>query len=296
MYSCSPVIRKVIPGNALQYESIKPQVIKSLEQAIMVNSPSLPEVRATLKSPQVPAENSRNVLHYVQYIDSLADVTEMLQDKLNDIRQTRIFTAQEVLPISLDSLEKKIATEYSKIQNYRKNFYTPWADVKKTEYALKFIKRNLDKVGKGYTVDKGLNIKLMANVFFKSGEHYTNQNNLRDLDYTIKEIRKSIDNYRKEIPQERIKLKVTVVGYADKKPFYYGQPQKEREIQNLKMSQLRAQAVADYIRKQLEPLIDNISQEVQGAGEALPPTLTEDSPYPDPRRRVCVVDLFVYSE
>ncbi|NJL14301.1 MAG: hypothetical protein HC913_15685 [Microscillaceae bacterium] len=159
---------------------------------------------------------------------------------------------------------------------------------------LDALERQLNQVRQSYRYAKGLDIQFEASALFLSGQFALSSKGLRQMDLVAKDIRNSLDRYKKRFPNEPIRMLVKVTGYADEQPFYPTQPIEERRRQNQRISQQRAESVGNFLKQSLEDQVDALEPEFIGQGEALPPGVVAGPPQ-DARRRICTLSILIYS-
>lgn len=195
----------------------------------------------------------------------------------------------------IDSLEKRLVIEENRFKQLEGK--ASLSDLENIAKQLDYIRHRVDKARMYFRNVRGLEIQLEANMLFKSGDYSLSSYGIDRLNTIIQETRKSIQQYKARYPNQKVNLKVKVLGFADKQSFYPNQPEEERIDQNLRISQKRADALGNYIANRVSEQMLGIlvHREFKGMGETLPPNV-EDGPTRDPKRRVCILSIFMSSE
>lgn len=134
--------------------------------------------------------------------------------------------------------------------------------------------------------------KSNAAVKFHTGWHTPKPQDYRYLRLLIKEIKEKVAAYRQDNGNKPMVIQLNITGYADKQGYYYGQPEAQRQRQNLLLSQYRAKNVGLYLQRFLKSQNIKVELKTEGRGEELPPGVT-DGPINDPSRRTCMANIQV---
>ena len=224
------------------------------------------------------------------------DIAEAAQKTKSDLETLSADDPENPLPEFLPELEKIL--DYSD-QLEQQDFIDP-DKLAEDANTLKQIELN---------AMKNLEKTLEMDFSFEAGKYELSKIGKTALDEYYQDVLRGRQSFVALYPGIPVTISVKVVGYADQVGFQPGTKLYRRIVEeagdalpkdwearrkyfNQRLSELRAQAIADY----LEQLIyrDILPQEqthveklVRGAGEELPPNLEPPYPYQDPRRRRC---------
>ncbi|WP_027000552.1 OmpA family protein [Eisenibacter elegans] len=158
-------------------------------------------------------------------------------------------------------------------------------------------RRGLDPAANINAEELQMFIQFETRINFESGAHTLSQEAHKVLDEIVRDINRDIQNYHQDKPTEKVTFLVHIRGYADAKPFFPTQTEKERQRLNQELSEKRAQAVGNYILSRVKhsPLVE-IEQVFEGFGEEIPPRVIPLNEESDPRRRICTVYVMMCSQ
>jgi len=157
--------------------------------------------------------------------------------------------------------------------------------------------------------------KLKSDISFKLGEDELSAKGKIALEekFLIKIISNK-DKCKEKYPDSAITIKITVYGYTDQVGFNEGKPlfrklsegvehalpkkqPERRKFLNQRLSELRAQAIGDYIRQRILETERGgsrvrVEPKIEGMGELIPEDIVPSGLNNDPKRRICKI----YSE
>jgi len=158
-----------------------------------------------------------------------------------------------------------------------------------------------------YNTKKDLGKTFESDVSFGAGQYELSEKGKEAIQAYYQDVFTAKQQFRALFPNDSLKVTVKVIGYADQVGILPGtklykqviegveslpENLKERQaLLNQRLSELRAKAIADYMKELIlhdcaaeEQLV--VEQVIEGAGEKLPPNLEPPYPYQDPRRRI----------
>lgn len=215
-----------------------------------------------------------------------------LQSLIDEIKAKNPGAALTELHVPIEKIDKRLLQEKELLRAIGQD--PNEEDLSAVLERLDALERQLSQVRQSYRYAKGLDIQFEASALFLSGQFTLSSKGLRQMDLVAKDIRNSLERYKKRFPNEPIRMLVKVMGYADEQPFYPNQPIEERRRQNQRISQQRAESVGNFLKQSLESQVDALEPEFIGQGEALPPGVVAGPPQ-DARRRICTLSILIYS-
>lgn len=159
-----------------------------------------------------------------------------------------------------------------------------------------------------YNAKKNLGRTFESDVSFGAGEYELSDKGKEAIHAYYQEVLTAKQQFRALFPNDSLTVTVKVIGYADQvgilsdTKLYQqltngaehlpGDLHARNTFLNQRLSELRAKAIADYMKDLIlqESGADGqliVEQVIEGAGEKLPPNLAPPHPYQDPRRRIC---------
>lgn len=159
-----------------------------------------------------------------------------------------------------------------------------------------------------YNAKKNLGKTFESDVSFGAGEYELSDKGKEAIREYYQDVLTAKQQFRALFPNDSLKVTVKVIGYADQVGILSstklykqliegaenlpGDADERKIFLNQRLSELRAKAIADYVKELIlqdcsaeEQLV--VEQIIEGAGEKLPPNIESPYPYQDPRRRIC---------
>ncbi len=143
---------------------------------------------------------------------------------------------------------------------------------------------------------KKMFVQLETRILFDGGTFELSSKYKERLNGLIRDIEDEIKKYRAVNPDEELVLMIQVKGYADKKSFYVGQDEKERQQMNNELSNKRAKVVTQYLKQGVNQPGLEVEEIVNGLGEELPLGVYESPELEDQNRRSCSIYLLICSQ
>ncbi len=143
---------------------------------------------------------------------------------------------------------------------------------------------------------KKMFVQLETRILFDGGTYELSSKYKERLNALIRDIDDEIQAYRAVNSNEELVLLIQVKGYADKKPFYEGQDEKERQKLNRELSSKRAEAVMQYLKKGVNQPDLEVEEIASGLGEELPLGVYDSPDLEDQNRRSCSIYLLICSQ
>ncbi len=168
-----------------------------------------------------------------------------------------------------------------------------------------------------YSIRTTLNRTLESDVSFDTGRYRLSDKGLSAIDRLLTSVIADRDGYLSSFPGKTIVTRVKVVGYTDALNFGEGSrllrelqeglsspppagPVERRRFFNSRLSELRADTIAEYIRTTLRRNApeDRFEIDIQsvGKGEDIPPDVSPPYPVMDPRRRISRIYIYTTTQ
>ncbi len=145
--------------------------------------------------------------------------------------------------------------------------------------------------------DRELDKKLKSDVSFSTGSAALSKQGEQELQKLVEnEITQLITDWETQpVYAKNIKkVRVTINGYAD---LQGAADEERRKKSNLELSENRAEAVAQVLRRELNKLKEQHNIELElthtGRGEEPPPGIEDHTLRNNPNRRICIVSTYV---
>ncbi len=172
---------------------------------------------------------------------------------------------------------------------------------------------NLDKLlGLEHSVELFESGTLESDISFKLGEYKLSEKGKIALEEKfLMEIISNKENCKEKYPDSTVTIEVTVRGYTDQVGFKEGMPlarklsegvehalprdqPERRQFLNQRLSEFRAQAIGDYIRRRILETEGggsrvSVELEIEGKGEVIPKGVDPSGLNNDPKRRICEI-------
>ncbi len=246
---------------------------------------------------------------------SLSKSKEILREHfVNEVKRRTLELRGEIIDkagTDKDSPLLNYLPELNAILDYAEDLETGRQDA-----SLDKVLANLDKfLGLKYSVSLFESGKLESDISFRLGEYELSEAGKIALEekFLIKIISNK-DKCKEKYPDSAITIKITVYGYTDQVGFNEGKPlfrklsegvehalpkkqPERRKFLNQRLSELRAQAIGDYIRQRILETERGgsrvrVEPKIEGMGELIPEDIVPSGLNNDPKRRVCKI----YSE